>query len=382
MTEGASHEPRVEPTRRRNLLILVSSLWLGGAETVVRHLAETIDRSRFNVTVCHLKKRGTLGDEMAQEGLDLVGVPQPPDGRIDYLTFLKLRKIIRDKKIDIVHSHTVHALVDAAMCKLFSPRLKVAHTFHFGNYPHTEPRVLGLERVFARFADRLFAVGEGQRAQMLPVFRFRPGRLQVVRNGVRLPAGSGDPAFRPRVGAEGRILVGTIATLIEQKGLRDLLQVARRVKDAGCPATFVIVGEGHLRKELEAMRDDLQLNDSVVLTGWVPNAADRALPNFDVFFQPSLWEAMSMVVLEAMGSGRAVVATRVGENTHVIDDGVDGLLVDAGDVDGQAAALIRLIADADLRQRMGAAAKRRVAENFTVTHMARAYELIYLDLTS
>lgn len=369
-------------TRKRNLMILVSSLWVGGAETVVRHLAETIDRSRFNVTVCHLKKRGSIGDEMVSAGIDVVGVPEPPDGRVDYFTFLKLRTIIRERRIDIVHSHTTHALVDASMCRLLRPGLQVLHTFHFGNYPHTEERILTLERVFARVPQRLFAVGAFQRERMLEVFGFRPARLEVVRNGVKLPAGSGDPGFRASVGAEGRILIGTIATLIEQKGLRDLLQVAKRVRDAGHPVTFVVIGEGYMRPELEATRREFGLDDTVVLTGWLTDAAEKALPQIDIFYQPSLWEAMSMVVLEAMGASRPIVATRVGENPFVLEDGVSGLLVDSRDVEGQAAALSRLIRDAGLRRQMGAAARQRVLDNFTVAHMTRDYERIYEAMTS
>lgn len=367
--------------RKRNLLIVVSSLWVGGAETVVRHLAETIDRSRFNVTVCHLKQRGSVGDEMVRAGIDVVGVPEARGRKIDYLTFRKLRKVIRERNIDVVHTHTTHALVDASLCKVLKPRLKVIHTFHFGNYPHTERRVLPLERLFSSVPDRLFAVGEAQGEQIRSVFRFPPGRLEVVRNGVRVPCGRGDPGFRRRIGAENRFLIGTIATLIEQKGLRDLLQVARRVRDAGHDAIFVIIGEGHLRKELEVMRHDLGLDDSVVLTGWMTNAADLALPSFDVFFQPSHWEAMSMVLLEAMATGRPIVATRVGENPYVIADGVDGILVDAHDVEGQAIALTRLISDSRLRDSLGAVAERKIAAHFTVDHMTKAYERVYEDLT-
>lgn len=89
-----------------------------------------------------------------------------------------------------------------------------------------------------------------------------------------------------------------------------------------------------------------------------------------------------MVILEAMAAGRPIVATRVGENPYVIADGVNGLLVDARDVQGQAAALMRLISDSRLRGSLGAVAERNVAEHFTVEHMTKAYERVYLDLTS
>ena len=111
----------------------------------------------------------------------------------------------------------------------------------------------------------------------------------------------------------------------------------------------------------------------------VTDASKVALPEFDVFFQPSRWEAMSIAVLEAMAAGRPIVATRVGENPHVLQHGVDGLLAEPGDIQGMAEALGRLVRDAGLRQQLGAAAARKAAERFTVERMVRAYERIYLQ---
>jgi glycosyltransferase involved in cell wall biosynthesis len=156
------------------------------------------------------------------------------------------------------------------------------------------------------------------------------------------------------------------------------MRVARKVIDGGHKARFVVVGEGKLRAELEALARSLGVENDVLLTGWVPHAAQTALPHFDVFFQPSLWEAMSMVILEAMAAGKPIVATRVGENPHIIEEGVDGLLVDPKDVDGMAAALVRLIGDEMMRRRLGSAGRRKVVERFSVAHMTRAYEEIYL----
>ena len=177
----------------------------------------------------------------------------------------------------------------------------------------------------------------------------------------------------------GRVVIGTIATLIEQKGLHDLLLVARRMIDVGHNVVFVVAGEGHLRGSLEARRRELGLEDTVLFPGWVTNAADVVLPSVDIFFQPSLWEAMSVVILEAMAARRPIVATRVGENARIIEDGVDGRLVDSRDIDGMAAALGALVADPARRTRLGEAARAKVEQHFTVAHMARAHEQVYME---
>jgi glycosyltransferase involved in cell wall biosynthesis len=366
--------------RKSNLLIVASHLWIGGAESVIQHLAEFIDRDRFNVTVCCLKHRGSVGDELARKGIDIISFAEPGDMRVDYLTFVKLFKVIRARKIDVVHTHTTHGLFDSSLCSLLLPRLKVVHTFHFGNYPHTKPRILWMERICSRFADRLYAVGEVQRKQIQTVYGLSDRQIGTVYNGVSFRTGLGDPEFRRKIGADNRVLIGTIATLITQKGLTYLLDVAKAIKESGRKVVFVVVGEGQLRSELEAKRDRLGLHDTVAFAGWVKNAAEVALPAFDVFFQPSLWEAMSMVILEAMSSGKPVVATRVGENGRIIEDGVDGLLVEPTDVAGMASALGRVIDDASLRISLGQAARDKVGERFTIHHMVRDYEAVYEDV--
>lgn len=366
--------------RRCNLLIVASHLWIGGAESVIQHLAESIDRRRFNVAVCCLKQRGSIGDELARRGVDIVSFAESLDAPVDYLTFVKLWRLLRSRKVDVVHTHTAHGLFDASLCSLLIPRLKLVHTFHFGNYPHTSPRIIWMERVCSRVADRLFAVGTVQRKQIQAVYRLGDHRIDTICNGVSIGTSFGDPAFRKQIGAENHILIGTIATLITQKGLTYLLDVAKVIKSSGRKAMFVVVGEGKLRTELEAKRRLLKLEETVVFTGWVADAADAALPAFDIFFQPSLWEAMSMVILEAMAARKPIVATRVGENGLIIEDGIDGLLVEPMDVPGMAAALGRLIDDAGLRVRLGQAARSKVERRFTIQHMVEEYEAVYEDL--
>jgi glycosyltransferase involved in cell wall biosynthesis len=377
--DAAGDVGREGERRRVNVLLLASALWIGGAETVIRHLAAWLDRRRFNVSVVCLKQRGHIGDELARQGIDITAFqPTGQEAAVDYFTFWKLRRLVRAKRIDVIHTHTAHGLVDATLCKLLVPGLKVVHTFHFGNYPHTRRRVMWMERLCSRLVTRVFAVGQEQRAQLRRVYRFADRSIGAIWNGVVLPTLPGDQSFRARIGAEHTLLVGTIATLIEQKGLRDVMRVASRLRRFN--VRFVIVGEGALRGELEALRSELGLDDVVQLSGWQTNAADVALPSFDIFFQPSLWEAMSVVTLEAMAAGKPVVTTRVGEAAHIIEDGVEGVLVAPADVDAMTEALARLIEDPALRASMGAAARARVERQLTVAHMTRAYEQVYLDV--
>ena len=236
-----------------------------------------------------------------------------------------------------------------------------------------------MEGLSSRVVDRLIAVGFEQRRRLQACYRLPESRIGTVWNGLRLERLEPDAAFRSQLGTGDRLLVGTIAKLIEQKGLDDLLTVARQCRDAGQRMQFVIVGDGPLRPMLEQRRRELGLDDTVVITGWIQNAAARVLPSFDVFFQPSRWEAMSIAILEAMANAKPIVATTVGDNAHVLEDGVTGLLVESGNIPSMVSALTRA-ANPDLRHTLGRAALARYTEKFTLEHMVHAYEDVYRQL--
>lgn len=346
---------------------------------VVRDLARSVDRDRFEVSICCTKGLGPTGAALVREGVDVFVLPQRHGKGVDYLTSLKLLAILRSREVDIVHTHAPSALLDAGICKLMAPGLKAVHTFHFGNYPHLGRRTRWMECAAARVIDRLVAVGWQQRAAIQSTYHLVDSRIGVIWNGAPTPPVGATCSFRRDFDTGDRLLVGTIAQLIPQKGLEDLLIVARRCRDAGLPVQFVVLGDGPLRSQLEQQRRQLGLDDTVSFVGWFDNAATRALPDFDVFFQPSRWEAMSIAVLEAMAAGKAIIATRVGDNRHVLEDGITGLLVESGDTDKMADALLRL-SERELRDSLGKEARARFHQRFELQHMTDAYERLYAEL--
>lgn len=366
---------------KRNILLLNSTLHIGGAENVIATLCRSLDRSRFNVTVCYLKECGSVGDKLLAEGYEVVGVKEPGQKSVDYLSSLKLKELIQERQIDLVHSHDLHSLIDGAICRMLDRRVRHIHTFHFGNYPHRPRRYLILERIFCRIPDRLIAVGNIQNRSLVTTFKVGEQRLRTIWNGVAIEQRQ-LPAAAQRVGDDHdrKIVIGSISTLIEQKGITYLLDVAARLKQRHDNFVVVIAGEGHLRPELQRKCDALGLSGVVQFLGWVNEAASTVLPEIDIFFQPSLWEAMSMVLLEAMAQGKPVVATSVGENPFIIDDGVTGYLTEPRDVAGMTEALERLIRDAGLRARLGAAGRAKWQRYFDAGVMAGRYADLYAEV--
>jgi glycosyltransferase involved in cell wall biosynthesis len=124
----------------------------------------------------------------------------------------------------------------------------------------------------------------------------------------------------------------------------------------------------------------LGLSDTVEFAGWRQDAARSVLPALDVFVQSSHWEAMSIVLLEAMAAGCPIVATAVGENPLVLKQGETGILVPPGDPEALAQGLTRLLQNEPLRRRLADAARESYEASFTATAMAQRYDATYKEL--
>lgn len=363
---------------RPKLLIVNSTLHIGGAEEVIATLCRHIDRARFDVAVCYLKEQGMVGEKIAAEGTEVFGIPRSRRFKTDYFTALGLRRALRVRGVQLVHSHDVHAMADTTLCRLTTPGLRTVHTFHYGHYPQREKAIRRIESLCWRFLDQPVAVSRVQRDNIARLYRIPDGRVEVLWNGVDHRSPGAVPDFIRHHRAQGRTIIGSINTLIPQKGMFDLLEVAARLKQrAGNKHVFVIAGEGHLRAPLEERRRALNLEDGVFFLGWVKDAAQVMMDHIDIFFQPSLWEAMSIVLLEAMAAKRAIVATRVGETPFIVENRRSALLVESGDVPGMTKALHELLASAELRDNLGRAAADSYARNFTAQIMAERHMALY-----
>lgn len=357
-----------------------STLHIGGAEQVAACLAERLGNDSLTVSACYLKEPGLIADQMLRGGVDLVPVPGLRPGERDYLTSLKLRRLILERNIEVIHTHDIHGLIDGAACRLMMRGLRHVHTFHFGNYPHRRIRHKLIEGGLWRIPDAVVAVGHAQAAAIRSCYGLPADRLRVIWNGVEDPMQSppGEPLdVRIRPGVP---VIASISTLIQQKGLTHLLEAAAMLKQSGESFQLLIAGDGGLKQALHEQARQLQLGEHVTFLGWVPQASRRVLPMCDIFVQSSLWEAMSVVVLEAMAAAKPLVVTSVGENPHVVLADETGLVVPPADPGSLANGLRRLLREVDLRDKLARAARARYQDLFTTRHMIAAHEELYREL--
>jgi L-malate glycosyltransferase len=213
---------------------------------------------------------------------------------------------------------------------------------------------------------------------------FPAARLRFVPNGVDTerfrPASANDGPWTPPPGwpAAGPVVV-TVSRLVPAKGLDVMLRAWRIVADAAPAARLVIVGGGPLRDECEATRRDLGLADSVVLLGSRPDVPE-ILRRSQVYVSSSRTEGMSNALLEGLASGLPLVATRVGGAEDTVEEGVNGLLVHAGDTAALASALREILSDDGLRHTMGTASRRMAVERFALEKIVDRYLDLFREL--
>jgi glycosyltransferase involved in cell wall biosynthesis len=355
---------------------LVISGGLAGGQVVALRLARAA-RGRGDEVTFVAPAAGEFVDQAASEGFPVALADLNRAYRIRAAG--RLRRPLREA--DLLHTHT---LAGANVLSRLASAVPIVAHLHIENHfrPATEPVLRRLDNWTARRCARLIAVSEDTR-RAYERQGYPRGRIEVVYNGVDVDGiGTGD-GLRAELGVPGDApLVGEIARLCDVKGQRELIEALPSLPEA----RLVLAGidqeqGGAFQAGLERDAERLGVRDRVVFAGHRDDGA-RLLDSLDVFVLPSWTEGLPLVVLEAMARRRPVVATPVGGTAEVVADGETGLLVPPRDPHALAAAIRRLLDDADLRRRMGEAGYERVRTRFSAEAMERRVLEIYDEVVA
>jgi len=314
----------------------------------------------------------------AAEGLELV--PLAPRHDMDFTAAWRLSRVIRQLNPDIVHAHDAHGIAMAALALSLGAagRKGAGPAFVAARRVDFHLRGNSLSRWKHRQVDCFIAASEAIR-QMLVADGVPEARTMTVHEGIDVDHVRAAPPVDVRTEfwlPHRAPVVGNVAALVPHKGQRHLVDAARLVVQKAPDVRFVILGEGELREQLERQVREYSLEKHVLLPGFRTDALG-CIKGFDLFAMSSVTEGLGTSLLDAMACSRAIVATRTGGIPEVVEDGITGLLVPPRDHHAMADAILRLIASADARERMGAAGFARVSERFTVERMVAATAAAY-----
>jgi len=351
----------------------------GGIKSHLLTLLSGLDRTRFEpIVIC--PPDTSLRREVEQAGckaipLDLVGELNPAK---DLRAVVRLRRILRRVKPDILHIHSAKAGLVGRLAAA-SPRhpriVLTMHSFVFDERVGWLKRVIvaWVERRLSRLTDRIIAVSRALRDELVSQMGLSPDKITVIPNGI---------TFREihKSGGSG-LRVGTVSRLAPQKGVDNFIRAAALVRKKFPSAKFTIIGDGPFREALEALADELGVRDSVEFLGFQPDAPS-IVAAFDVFALASTWETFGLTLVEALSQQVPVVAFRVGGIPEIIDGSTTGLLAEPGDVEDLAAKICRLLDDKELAARIARDGCEFVRSRFSSDRMVTETQNLYASLVS
>lgn len=358
-----------EPMR---VMFIHTSLFTGGAEMLLLELIRGLDRRRFAPEICCLKQAGPLREQVPD------GVPvfdQLIKHKYDLPVVWRLAQLFRQRKIDAIVSV-------GAGDRMFWGRLGarlagvpvIAAWIHSTGWPD---RLGRLNRLLTPITDAFIGVAVPHGRYLVDVEKLPEKRVHVVENGVdidRFRPRPADQQLRTELGLPATApLAGIVARLSEEKNHALLLRAAALVREQISDAHFVIVGDGPLRDRLKAQAQQLGIEDSVRFLGNRTDVPD-ILALLDVFVLSSHIEANPVSILEALATGKPVVATRVGSVSETVRHGEVGYVVEPGDASALAGHIIELLRDPRLARRLGAEGRRQVVERYSMTRMIDRYQ--------
>lgn len=354
---------------------VILSLQPGGLENGVVNVVNGLDPRRFRSSICCLKQAGEFANRIRQEHVQIheMGLT----GGNDYVLPLKLARLFRQTRTDIVHTRNPEAFFYGFLGARLAGVGAVIHSEHGRTLPDKLHRML-LQRLFIRFTDRVFAVSEQLKRDLVIHVGMPAPRIDVIYNGVNPDKfhGADRPAIRRELGVrDSDIVIGSVGRLAPVKNYGLLLQAVPGLL-VSHDVTVMFVGDGPERPILEALADSLQIRQRVRFLGHRNDVRDL-LAAMDIFVLPSHSEGMSNTLLEAMAASVPVVASAVGGNTEIVRDQQDGLIFPAGNLERLRVCLALLCNDSAYRQHLGQSGYARVVQAFSIQAMIARYEELY-----
>lgn len=370
---------------RRRVFFLLDSFLLGGTETQAVELARRLDPRRYDVTLGCLRHEGPLLERLSGTSVRVVHIDMGAgiDSPSGIFGVLRLAGFLRGERFEIVHAHDLWSNLvgmSAAMLARVPVRITsqrdLSHDAWYGTYRR---RVM---RFVQSRSSAVIVNAEAIRDGLISKDGLPPEKVRVIHNGVDLACFQHSAANREQLfpNSGGKTLVVLVGNMnSDVKGHPYLIAAAPEIGKSFTNTQFVLVGDGPQRPMYEAQVEALGLKNNFIFMGRRTDVP-QILASCDVAVLPSLAEGLPNAVLEYLASGLPVVASALGGNLEVVQDGVTGVLVPSQDSQALADALIRLLSDDNLRLTLGAAGRQHVAQNFSFDRLVSEVDNLYTIL--
>ena len=361
---------------RIKVLHLVEDFKVGGRERIIETIYSGLDLSLYEPHIWCIVAGGDLADILLREGrsLRILGLRTYHNPA----NILRLARFIRRGGFHIVHTHAYFAGTMGRIAAFLAGTPIILHHVHTTDWDFQGRNVL-IERMLSTVTARIICCSDFVRDFVVRKEGISPSRAITIYNGVNDdPTGCGVPEERGH--GEKIVRIAVVASLVENKGHAVILTAFHRLALLHPNLELWIIGDGPLRQNLERQNNALGIGNRVSFLGQRDDVL-RLLACSDIVVLASLYrEGLSLSIIEAMSRARPVVATSIGGNKELVEDGVNGFIVIPADAADLEAKLRILIADGDLRKTMGLAGRKRFEERFSAAIMMDKISALYHSL--
>jgi len=350
-------------------------------------LAKWHDKTRYKMAFATLKTiTPRLREAMESQGVKCFSFDATSRRQYPWV-MIKLARLLRREKIDILHTHLFDPSVVGLQASVLARTPVRVCTRHYSDY-HTridKKWHVQLDRFCTRLSHRVIAVSNHTADHLINVEHAPKHKIVTILNGidfdrVKRSTATTRERIRSEFAAEGELLLVIIARLHPEKGHHFLFEAMPEImRKVPKPVRLLVVGTGPFLDQYKTEVKTFDCDDRVSFLGFRQDSPDL-IAAADLVILPSLAEAFGLALTESLFIGTPVVATKVGGIPEIIDDGVDGVLVPPSDSRALGDAIIGLLTDEQRLQRMTGAGREKVATRFRFDNMVRSYEQVYEGL--
>lgn len=357
----------------------------GGPEKTILNSPRFLNHAGYDSACLFMKPPGDPGFESltgraATAGAEIIEVDD--SGPFDHNVIRQSLQVCRERNVRVWHAHDYKSNALGLLLNWFHPMTLVTTAHGWGMMADRNPLHYRIDQFCLKRYARVLCVSPDL-LEACGNLRLPKERLSLVDNAIIADDYDPSPstsAERQTLGFCGdEILLGAVGRLVEEKGFINLIQAVSELVKQGYNIGLIIAGDGELRGALQQSIDSLGLTQRVRLAGFLedPRELYRAV---NIYVLSSISEGLPNVVLEAMASGRAVVATRINGVPRLIEDGINGLIVEPNSVDALRQGITRLLENQSLRDEIGLAGRLTVERQFSFSHRMRQVVRIYEQL--
>jgi glycosyltransferase involved in cell wall biosynthesis len=373
-----------------NILFVLTKLELGGAQGQLLELIRRLDKGRFSPFLFTSRKGLLIPEASSIEGLFLKRsrwLKRQISPLEDILALVEIYLFLKKHKIRIVHTHSSKAGILGRYAARLAKVRPVLHTVHGWSFHDYQPFFLKklfvfLERIAARFTDTIIVVSQHDKEKGLAHKIGEENKYAIIRYGIDYSrfGEKRSEKIKAKLGLNASdLIVGMTSCFKPQKSVKDFIETARMINKSFSNVSFILVGDGALRKDIERLILSFNLEQKIILTGWRRDVPE-ILSVLDVFVLTSLWEGLPIAVLEALASAKPVVVTRTGGISEVVSEGKNGFLVPPENTRLLCEKLSTLLKDRELRVKMGEEAGKTLGQSFFIDNMLRSTQALYEKL--